>query len=86
MRSKKCDDWELPEVEDWDDDYTRTSEDRQFIVIGGGFGDFDCRPRFFGCRPRFFGCRPRFFGCRPRFFFGCRPRFFTCLPRPCYPI
>lgn len=75
MRSRKFDEWELPEIDDWDDDERKMRDEDRLIFIGGGFG---CRPRF--------DCRPRFYGCRPRFFFDCRPRFFTCLPRPCFPI
>ncbi|MCX7779768.1 MAG: hypothetical protein N2491_02485 [Negativicutes bacterium] len=74
MKFHKRAKWELPEIEEWEEIERAEDDERQFIIIGGGFG---CRPRFFGCRPHFFGCRPRFFGCRP---------FFFCLPRPCYPI
>lgn len=85
MRYNKYHRWDLPEIEDWDDDdYPRDGE-RPVIVIGGGFGGgFGCRPRFGGGFG--FDCPPRFYGCRPRYFFDCRPRFFTCLPRPCFPI
>jgi len=87
------DEWESPEMADWENDDTK-SDDRQFFV-GAGFGfpgigfglgiPISCYPRqafypYYGCRPRYYGCRPRYYGCRPRYY-GCRPRYYGCRPR-----
>lgn len=93
--------WEMPEIEDWDeddeddeweeeDDNIRAGRQLLPFVVGLGLGvGFSCSPRRF-CYPRQFACRPRYFGCYPRQFcyprqYYYRPRY-GCYPRPCFPL